>query len=54
MKKTYMNPVMYIVKIESQQQIMAGSTLGLGFGEDKKDGGAACSRELDDFDDYEE
>ena len=53
MKKTYINPEMYIVKIESQQQIMAGSTLGLGFGEGKQDGGAACGRE-DDWDDWED
>jgi hypothetical protein len=31
---------------------MAGSTLGLGFGEGKQDGGAACGRE-DDWDEDE-
>ena len=53
MKKTYINPVMNIVKIESQQQIMAGSTLSIGFGSENKDGGAACGRE-DDWDDWED
>lgn len=47
MKKTYINPVMNIVKIESQQQIMAGSTQSMGIGSGTKDGGAACGREYD-------
>ena len=42
MKKTYINPEMNIVKIETQQMIaMSG-----GFGSGTKDGGDAASREI--------
>lgn len=52
MKKTYINPVMNVVKIETQQMLAASKTT-LGFGEGTKSGGAACGRE-DDWDDWED
>ena len=62
MKKTYINPEMLVVKIASQQHIMAGSPVSfddLGGGEIDlidldPDDGDAMSRELDDFDMDEE
>ncbi len=52
MKKTYINPVMNVVKIETQMMLAASKTT-LGFGEGTKSGGAACGRE-DDWDDWED
>ena len=62
MKKTYINPELLVVKIASQQHIMAGSPVsfdGLGNGaitplNEDPDDGDAMSRELDDFDDLDE
>ena len=53
MKKTYINPVMNVVKIETQMMLAASKTT-LGFGSGTQDGGAACSREFEDFDDCED
>ena len=59
MKKTYINPELLVVKIASQQHIMAGSPVSFddlsGTGEinlidDVPDDGDAMSRELDNFD----
>ena len=44
MKKTYIQPVMNVVRIASHQ-MLANSKLG--YGEGTKDGSAACSREFD-------
>ena len=30
MKKTYMSPKMDVIELKNQQQLLAGSTLGLG------------------------
>ena len=48
MKKTYINPVMDIVKVQTQQMLAAS----LEFGEGQKDGSAAAGRSYD-FDDEE-
>ena len=48
MKKTYINPEMAIVKMASQTQMLAGSTLGLGT--TPTDPGSSDSREWDDWD----
>ena len=58
MKKTYINPELLVVKIASQQHIMAGSPVSfddLGGGgitpiNEDPDDGDAMSREFDDFD----
>ena len=62
MKKTYINPELLVVKIASQQHIMAGSPVNfddLGGGgitpiNEDPDDGDAMSREFDDFDMDEE
>ena len=60
MKKTYINPAMVIVKIQTQHQMLAGSTLGMQGDYDSSDV-TIGSRELeldeefeDDFDMDEE
>ena len=52
MKKSYINPSMEIVKIQTQQ-MLAVSTQNVEFGEGTMSGGNACSRDFD-FDDEEE
>ena len=49
MKKTYINPVMNDVKIETQKMLAASQTT-LSFGDGTKGGGEACGREDDDWD----
>ena len=44
MKKTYINPEMEVVSLETPQQLLAGSTPGYG----GAGGGAADARFLDD------
>jgi hypothetical protein len=48
MKKTYITPSMETIKIASQTQMLAGSTLGLGT--TPTDPGSSDSREWDDWD----
>ena len=45
MKKTYMSPKMDVIELKNQQQLLAGSTLGLG------DPGSANDAEAPGFDD---
>lgn len=52
MKKSYINPSMEIVKIQTQQ-MLAVSTQNFEFGTGTKGGAEACSRDFD-FDDEEE
>ena len=49
MKKTYINPVRNVVKIETQKMLAASQTT-LSFGDGAKGGGEACGREDDDWD----
>lgn len=52
MKKTYINPQMVIVKIETYKMIAASQ---IGFGSGTKDGSNAASRSIDfDFDEEDE
>ena len=54
MKKTYINPVMNVVKIETQQMLAASPDGFLGgLNTSGGDGGSALSRE-DDDDDWED
>ena len=48
MKKTYINPAMEIVKVQTQQMLAASG----GFGVGQKDGGVAAGRDL--FLDFED
>lgn len=52
MKKTYITPSMETVKIASQTQMLAGSTLGLGT--TPTDPGISDSRENDDWLDFDD
>ena len=45
MKKSYMNPAMQVVRIETHK-MLAESTQDVGIGEGTKPGGAACSRDF--------
>ena len=47
MKKTYINPTLEVVKINTGVQLLAGSTLSIGSG-DKDPASAADSRFFDD------
>jgi hypothetical protein len=48
MKKTYINPEMEIIKVQTQQMIATSA----GFGSGQKDGGVAAGRDL--FLDFED
>ena len=54
MKKTYINPQLEVIKINASNQLLAGSTLGLGSG-DKNPASEADSRWLaDDMEFFDE
>ena len=50
MKKTYINPTMTVVKLKQRPNLLSGSPkLGGTYS-----GGTVLSREMDDFDDFDE
>ena len=51
MKKIYINPTMIVVKLKHRPQLLSGSDPKLG---STYSGKAVLSRELDDYDDFDD